>query len=184
MGGSLRIRKGEPGHARGTDDVSAAGSLPQRLLRPTQACTIEASQRGRGPERLHSVGPRAFGFSTTTRDRAGRQAPDLVERRFQDAARDQLWVADITYIPTATGFLYLAVVVDAWSRRVVGWSMATHLRTELVLEALDMAITQAGEITDKGCITQRAVLARRTAQVESLHGAPPGPDVLDLEAPS
>jgi putative transposase len=49
-------------------------------------------------------------------------------------------VADITYIATWTGFLYLAVVVDAWSRRVVGWAMATHLRTELVLEALQMAI--------------------------------------------
>ncbi len=95
-------------------------------------------------------------FATTLRDRSGRQAPDLVERRFQAAARDQLWVADITYIPTATGFLYLAVVVDAWSRRVVGWSMATHLRTELVLEALDMAIAQrrpSGVIhhSDQGC---------------------------------
>ena len=47
---------------------------------------------------------------------------------------NQLWVADITYIPTAAGFLYLAVVLDVWSRRVVGWAMATHLRTELVLE--------------------------------------------------
>ena len=70
-------------------------------------------------------------FSTTIRDRAARQAPDLVERNFQAAGRDQLWVADITYIPTASGFLYLAVVVDAWSRRVVGWSMATHLLATL-----------------------------------------------------
>jgi putative transposase len=51
-------------------------------------------------------------------------------------------VADITYIPTWAGFLYLAVVLDAWSRRVVGWAMAPHLRTELVLEALNMALTQ------------------------------------------
>jgi transposase InsO family protein len=55
---------------------------------------------------------------------------------------DRLWVADITYVPTWAGFLYLAVVLDAWSRRVVGWAMATHLRTELVLEALNMAHTQ------------------------------------------
>jgi putative transposase len=54
----------------------------------------------------------------------------------------RLWVADITYIPTWTGFLYLAVVVDAFSRRVVGWSMASHLRTELVLQALNMALGQ------------------------------------------
>ena len=64
------------------------------------------------------------------------RAPDLVEHRFQADAPDQLWVADITYVPTWAGFLFLAVVVDACSRRVVGWSMANHLRTELVLEAL------------------------------------------------
>jgi putative transposase len=81
-------------------------------------------------------------FATTTRDRQARPAPDLVDRNFAASGRDQLWVADITYIPTWAGFLYLAVVVDAWSRRVVGWAMATHLRTELVLEALNMALTQ------------------------------------------
>jgi len=53
-----------------------------------------------------------------------------------------LWVADITYIPSLSGFLYLAVVVDAVSRRVVGWAMTTHLRTKLVLEALNRALTQ------------------------------------------
>ena len=81
-------------------------------------------------------------FNTTVRDRDRRQAPDLVERRFTDEGPDRLWVADITYIPTGSGFLYLAVVLDAWSRRVVGWSMAVHLRTELVLAALDMALWQ------------------------------------------
>lgn len=79
---------------------------------------------------------------TTQRDVKSRPAPDLVNRDFTADGRDQLWVADITYIPTGSGFLYLAVVVDAWSRRVVGWSMATHLRTELVLEALNMALGQ------------------------------------------
>jgi putative transposase len=79
---------------------------------------------------------------TTQRDATSRPAPDLVNRDFAAAGRDQLWVADITYIPTGSGFLYLAVVVDAWSRRVVGWSMTTHLRTELVLEALNMALGQ------------------------------------------
>ena len=79
---------------------------------------------------------------TTTRDRRARPAPDLVERNFAATDRDRLWVADITYIPTCSGFLYLAVVLDAWSRRVVGWSMAPHLRTELVLAALNMALGQ------------------------------------------
>jgi putative transposase len=79
---------------------------------------------------------------TTVRDRQARPAPDLVQRNFTAEGRDRLWVADITYIPTWSGFLYLAVVMDAWSRRIVGWSMAIHLRTELVLAALDMALRQ------------------------------------------
>ncbi len=79
---------------------------------------------------------------TTRRDRDARPAPDLVERNFAATGPDRLWVADITYVPTWAGFLYLSVVVDAWSRRVVGWAMAQHLRTELVLEALNMALWQ------------------------------------------
>ena len=79
---------------------------------------------------------------TTVRDRHARPAPDLVERNFTAAAPNCVWVADITYIPTWAGFLYLAVVLDTFSRRIVGWAMATHLRTELVLEALNMALGQ------------------------------------------
>lgn len=83
---------------------------------------------------------RRKGFKTTRRDRAARPAPDLVERKFVADAPNQLWVADITYIPTWSGFLFLAVVLDVFSRRIVGWAMANHLRTELVLQALEMAI--------------------------------------------
>jgi putative transposase len=78
---------------------------------------------------------------TTVRDGA-RQAPDLVERNFTADKPNMLWVADITYIPTWAGFLYLAVVLDAFSRRIVGWSMATTLHTQVVLDALDMALWQ------------------------------------------
>ncbi len=67
-------------------------------------------------------------------------APDLVRRDFASVAPDRLWVADITYVPTWAGFLYLAVVLDAYSRRIVGWAMAEHLRTELVIEAVEMAL--------------------------------------------
>jgi len=67
-------------------------------------------------------------------------APDLVRRDFAAPAPDRLWVADITYVPTWAGVLYLAVVLDAHSRRIVGWAMADHLRSELVIEALDMAV--------------------------------------------
>lgn len=79
---------------------------------------------------------------TTKRDPEAEPAADLVEREFTVPAPDRLWVADITYIPTGEGTLYLAAVVDAFSRRVVGWAMEAHLRTELVLKALNMAIGQ------------------------------------------
>jgi putative transposase len=67
-------------------------------------------------------------------------APDLVKRDFAPEAPDRLWVADITYVRTWEGWLYLSFVLDAYSRKVVGWSMANNLRTELVLDALNMAI--------------------------------------------
>jgi putative transposase len=85
---------------------------------------------------------RRSGVTTTRRDKEARPAPDLVDRNFVASQPNQLWVADITFVPTASSFLYLAVVLDAWSRKVVGWSMANHLRTELVLDALEMAIGQ------------------------------------------
>jgi hypothetical protein len=66
----------------------------------------------------------------------------VVERNFSASGPNRLWVADISYIPTWAGFLYLAVVLDAFSRRIVGWAMETHLRTELVLKALNMALGQ------------------------------------------
>lgn len=105
-------------------------------------------------------------YRTTVRDADARPAPDLVERRFAADGPNQLWVADITYIPTLAGFLYLAVVLDVWSRRVVGWAMATHLRTELVLEALTMAVTQRRPTnvihhSDQGCQYTSLTFGRR-----------------------
>jgi len=79
---------------------------------------------------------------TTLRSQTERTppAPDLVKRNFAPEAPDRLWVADITYVRTWEGWLYLAFVLDTYSRRVVGWSMANHLKTELVLDALNMAV--------------------------------------------
>ena len=98
-----------------------------RLMR--EANLVGASRRRGGPV-------------TTRRDKDARPAPDLVDRDFSAMGPNQLWVADITFVPTMAGFLYLAVVLDAWSRRVVGWAMTNHLRTELVLDALEMAVGQ------------------------------------------
>jgi putative transposase len=96
-------------------------------------------------------------FVVTTQSQPGAKTPvDLVERRFYAQAPNQLWVADATYIPTWSGFLYLAMVMDVYSRKIVGWAMGNNLNTELMLAALNMAITQRrprGVIhhSDHGC---------------------------------
>lgn len=92
----------------------------------------------------------------STRNRDARPAPDLLERKFVATSPNQVWVADITYVPTWAGFLYLAVVLDVYSRRIVGWAMEKHLRAELVIDALNMAVGQRQPSTvihhsDQGC---------------------------------
>ena len=77
---------------------------------------------------------------TTTCDKRQRPAPDLVKRQFVATDVNQLWVADMTYVPTWSGFLYLAVVTDVYSRKVVGWAFGAHMTADLVIAALDMAL--------------------------------------------
>jgi putative transposase len=96
----------------------------QRLMRRAGLSGLVARKRGR----------------TTIRVPGVRVADDLVERHFRPEAPDVLWVADITYLRTWEGWLYLAAVQDAYSRRIVGWSMADHMRSELVVDALQMAL--------------------------------------------
>ena len=103
---------------------------------------------------------------TTRRDSNARPAPDLVDRDFTSDGPNRLWVADITHIPTWAGSLYLAVVIDVWSRRVVGWAMADHLRTELVMDAFDMAIKQRRPTdvihhSDQGCQYTSTAFSKR-----------------------
>jgi len=92
---------------------------------------------------------------TTLGNPGGKIAEDLVNRDFSAREPNKLWVADITYIPTLAGVLYLGIVLDVFSRRVIGWAMAAHMKTELVLSALEMALAQRSvdEVihhTDKG----------------------------------
>jgi putative transposase len=90
---------------------------------------------------LQGVSPTRF-VRTTLSDADSAVASDLVDRSFEADEPDRLWVADITYIPSWAGFVYLAIVLDVWSRRIVGWSMRTDLKTEGVLDALNMALAQ------------------------------------------
>jgi len=107
---------------------------------------------------------------TTKRAARAEAAPDLVDRDFTATALNQLWVADITYVPTWAGFLYLSIVLDAFSRRIVGWAMATHLKTELVLYALEMALEQRrpGEVihhSDHGCQYTSLAFGKRCGEM-------------------
>jgi putative transposase len=98
-------------------------------------------------EHLAGVHRRRF-VRTTIRDEHAAPFPDLVDRDFRASGPDRLWVADITALPTRSGSCYLASIVDAFSRRVVGWSVASHMRTELVTAALDAAIVRRRPGTD------------------------------------
>jgi putative transposase len=93
---------------------------------------------------IHGVSRRRKVF-TTRPDPGGWRAPDLVNRNFTAERPDQLWVTDLTYVPTRSGMAYVCFIVDAFSRRIVGWRVASHMRTEMVLDALEMArITRGG----------------------------------------
>jgi putative transposase len=104
---------------------------------------------------IKGLAPAKF-VTTTVVDPEADRALDKVDRDFNAEGPDRLWVADITYVPTWSGFLYLAIVLDVWSRRIVGWAMANHLKSELVLDALEMALAQRRpesviHHSDRGC---------------------------------
>lgn len=90
--------------------------------------------------RLQGVSRRRRFEVTTQRDRQAKAAPDLVRRRFVSQDINQLWVADMTYVPTWAGVLYLAVVLDVYSRKVVGWAFGERMTSDLVIAALNMAL--------------------------------------------
>jgi putative transposase len=124
--------EGTYGAPRILEDLRDAGHHVgrKRVARLMRQEGVQGVSKRRGPARPRRSIPEAP------------PAPDLVKRTFRATAPNQLWVADITYIPTAAGFLYLAIVLDVFSRRIVGWCMRDTLHTQVVLEALDMAAAQ------------------------------------------
>ena len=128
-----RTSRGTYGSPRVHAELRAAG----------QRCSRRRIARLMRHAGLRGVHGRRRRVRTTTPDRQARPARDRVQRAFAPAEAggpDRLWFADITYVATLEGWLYLAVVLDAFSRKVVGWAMADHLRTELVADALAMAV--------------------------------------------
>ncbi len=112
----LWIAARNAGHGIGRDQVA-------RLMRELGIWGVKRSRRVR----------------TTKRDDTVARSPDLVERDFTASAPNQLWVTDLTYVATWSGVAYVCFIVDAFSRRIVGWRVAGHMRTEMVLDALEMA---------------------------------------------
>ncbi len=108
---------------------------------------------------------------TTRRDPRAAPAPDLLRRDFISAEPNRVWLADITYVPTQEGFLYLAFILDAHSRKIVGWSMDSHMKTELVVDALQMAVWRrkpsAGLVhhSDRGAQYTAISLGKRLEEV-------------------
>jgi putative transposase len=110
-----------------------------RVRRLMRAMGIEGLRRGRK-------------HRTTKQDSKALRAPDLVDRDFTATQPNQLWVADFTYVPTWSGMVYVAFVADAFSRRIVGWRVSTSMTTDLVLDALEMAIwTRKGDVEGVTC---------------------------------
>ena len=117
-------------HAELADDGVHVGR--KRIARLMRAAGIVGCHR------------RKRSFSITKQDPTAAVAPDLVDRKFVATAPNQLWVADVTYVPTVEGWLYLACVTDVFSRLIVGWSMASHHKTDLVVDAVTMAVIRRG----------------------------------------
>ena len=115
--------------------------------------------------------PRRRFKKTTDSDHLQPIAPDLLQREFQTSAPDQVWVSDISYIATKQGFLYLAVVLDLFSRKVIGWNIETHMRTQLCLKALNRALDLRAPNTglihhsDRGSQYASSAYQKRLAEV-------------------
>ena len=144
-------RPGAGGPAAPGPDCGYPQPVPEHIWGAPHPRRVSGRGCGRGPQTggpSHAPGPHFQGVhrrrkvSTTRQNPQQAAAPDLVRRNFTAHGPNRIWVADITYVPTKAGFLYVAVVIDVWSRRVVGWSMRNDLTTPLVTDAPDMAISQ------------------------------------------
>ncbi|SFI36833.1 Transposase InsO and inactivated derivatives, partial [Nocardioides psychrotolerans] len=139
-----------------SDEVSGAPRILADLREDGEVIsrkTVAKTMRKLG---LRGICPRPW-RTTTQRETGDTYPPDAVQRQWDTGVINAVWVGDITYLRTWEGWLYLATVIDACSRRVIGWAIADHMRTDLVEDALKMAITLRGELpaqvvfhTDRG----------------------------------
>ena len=143
------------GYRRIYDDLQDLGitCAPSRVRRIMK-------QRG-----LRAISPRNF-VPRTSDGRADRPSPNLLLERESPRRVNEIWTGDVTFIPTSEGWRYLAVVIDLYSRRVVGWSLASHLRSELVCDALAKALrSRRGAVNSSSTATVAASMAARHSGV-------------------
>jgi len=176
-----RIRRihGESRGTYGAPRIHAALRLQEGICCSRKR--VARLMREQGLVGVHRRRPRGF----TRRDPQATRAPDRVRRQFVALAANRLWVADITQHRTAEGWLYVAVVLDVFSRRVVGWSMADHLRADIVQQALEMALArrcpEPGLIhhSDHGCQYTAVAFGQRLQQAGILQSMGTVGDALD-----
>jgi putative transposase len=133
------------------EQVYGAEKVWRQLRReqiPAARCTVERLMQALG---LRGV-VRGGGFVVTTRPDTTPAVPDLVDRQFTATRPNQLWVSDFTYVGTADGFVYTALVIDVFARRIVGWKVSHAMRTDLVLDALEQALHQRGDDVADGLV--------------------------------
>ena len=121
----LWVAARKAGHEIGRDQIA-------RLMKQAGICGVSKLKRVR----------------TTRRDDTAARPPDLVDRDFTATRPNALWVTDLTYVPTWSGMAYVCFIVDAYSRKIVGWRVAAHMRTDMVLDALEMALFNRGTILE------------------------------------
>ena len=177
-----RPPRGDPGHPRRGQGPLRQPTHPRRTGGPRPGLLrqhrrqADAGQRHCRPKRRGSSAVR-----TTDSNHDLPVAENLLDRQFDPAAANEAWVADITYIPTREGWLYLAAVEDLYSRRVVGWSMADHMESRLVVDALEMAVQRrlpgrraAGALRSRQPVRQRTLPTPPGQARHHVQHEPPG----------
>lgn len=161
------------------DDAEGNYGVPRMYKALRKAGLVVNRKRVARLMRLHGMAGRFRRRTcrTTFPGPDGYVIPDLIGRRFEPGAPDVAWVQDITYIPTGEGWLYLTSVLDLGSRRLLGYSMAEHMRTTLVLDALKMAVAARGGDHDVAGVIAHA--DRGSVHVERLHRLLPGREPPD-----
>jgi transposase InsO family protein len=125
-----------------TNGIYGSPKVYQELKKQGESVCENTVAKLMSQNQIRSIVCRRFRVSTTDSCHEYPVADNLLNRSFDQEHLNQAWVADITYVPTAQGWLYVAAVMDLCSRRIIGWAMADHLRAELCTQAMEMALTQ------------------------------------------